>query len=101
MTPLPEPRAESGATRHLTRLGSECEFVIRTYVGFPVVLRGRPGTSTCSSAGEPTTSKPGRPRMFVTASVYPRHVGFEIRAEPFGTPLTQGMADAQQAELTE
>jgi hypothetical protein len=33
MTPLPEPRAESGATRYLTRLGSECEFVIRTYVG--------------------------------------------------------------------
>ena len=29
----------------------------------PVVLRGRPGTSACSSAGEPTTSKPGRPRM--------------------------------------
>ena len=25
----------------------------------------------------------------------------EIRPEPFGTPLTQGMADAQQAELTE
>ena len=30
---------------------------------FPVVLRGRPGTSACSSTGEPTTSKPGRPRM--------------------------------------
>src|SRR5947207_10907620 len=29
----------------------------------PVVLRGRPGTSACSSAGEPTTSKPDRPRM--------------------------------------
>ena len=28
-------------------------------------------------------------------------MGFEIRAEPFGTPLTQQMADAQQAELTE
>ena len=27
-------------------------------------------------------------------------MGFEIRAEAFGTPLTQGMADAQQAELT-
>ena len=25
----------------------------------------------------------------------------EIRAEPFGSPLTQAMADAQQAELTE
>ena len=43
-------------------LGSECEILIRTYV-FPVDLRGRPGTSACSSAGEPTTSKPGRPRM--------------------------------------
>jgi ribosomal-protein-alanine N-acetyltransferase len=32
MTPLPSPRAERGATRHLTQLGSECEFVIRTYV---------------------------------------------------------------------
>ena len=29
----------------------------------PVVLGGRPGTSACSSAGEPTTSRPGRPRM--------------------------------------
>ena len=29
----------------------------------PVVLRGRPGTSACSSTGESTTSKPGRPRM--------------------------------------
>ena len=46
-------------------LGGECEISVRTYVGFPVVLRGRPGTSTCSSAGEPTTSRPGRPRMFV------------------------------------
>ena len=63
LTPLPEPRAEFGATRHLTRLGGECEFRIRTCVCFPVVLRGRPGTSACSSAGESTTSKPGRPRM--------------------------------------
>jgi hypothetical protein len=30
---------------------------------FPVDLRGRPGTSACSSPGEPTTSKPGRPRV--------------------------------------
>ena len=28
-------------------------------------------------------------------------MGLEIRPEPFGTPLTKGMADAQQAELTE
>ena len=42
---------------------SECAIVIRTCVFFPVVLRGRPGTSACNSAGEPTTSKPGRPRM--------------------------------------
>ena len=32
MTPLPVPRAELGATRYLTRLGSECEVVFRTYV---------------------------------------------------------------------
>jgi hypothetical protein len=31
LTPLPEPRAELGATLYLTRLGGECEFVIRTY----------------------------------------------------------------------
>src|SRR3954452_18986969 len=31
----------------------------------PVVLGGRPETSACSSPGEPTTSKPWRPRMFV------------------------------------
>src|SRR5215471_11564817 len=37
--------------------------VFRTCVWFPVVLRGRPETSACSSAGEPTTSKPWRPRM--------------------------------------
>ena len=35
----------------------------------PVVLRGRPETSACSSAGEPTTSKPWRPRMCVRDSV--------------------------------
>jgi len=28
-------------------------------------------------------------------------VGIEIRREPFGSPVTQSMADAQQAELTE
>jgi GNAT superfamily N-acetyltransferase len=28
-------------------------------------------------------------------------VGIEIRPEPFGSPITQAMADAQQAELTE
>ena len=32
LTPLPEPRAESGATRHLDSLGGECEFVLRTCV---------------------------------------------------------------------
>src|SRR5262249_33469949 len=37
--------------------------VFRTCIWFPVVLRGRPETSACSSAGEPTTSKPWRPRM--------------------------------------
>src|SRR5581483_12517540 len=38
----------------------------------PVVLGGRPETSACSSPGEPTTSKPWRPRMFRTPEVYPR-----------------------------
>ena len=32
LAPLPEPRAEFGATRYLTRLGSECEVVVRTCV---------------------------------------------------------------------
>src|SRR6266487_1287238 len=32
LAPLPEPRAELGATRYLTRLGSECEIVVRTCV---------------------------------------------------------------------
>ena len=31
----------------------------------PVDLRGLPATSACSSAGESTTSKPGRPRMSI------------------------------------
>jgi hypothetical protein len=31
LTPLPEPRAQFGATRHLS-LGGECELIIRTYV---------------------------------------------------------------------
>src|SRR3954452_5740236 len=35
----------------------------------PVVLGGRPETSACSSSGEPTTSKPWRPRMFRPGSV--------------------------------
>jgi hypothetical protein len=47
-------------------LGGECEILIRTYV-VPVDLRGQPATSACSSAGEPTTSRPGRPRMCVRA----------------------------------
>jgi hypothetical protein len=32
LTPLPEPRAELGATRYLTGLGGECEVVVRTCV---------------------------------------------------------------------
>ena len=32
LTPLPESRAEFGATRHLTQLGGECEIVIRTCI---------------------------------------------------------------------
>src|SRR5881397_2199530 len=32
LAPLPEPRAELGATRYLTRLGSECEVVVRTCI---------------------------------------------------------------------
>src|SRR5579863_4076348 len=44
--------------------------VFRTCLVFPVVLRGRPETSACSSAGEPTTSKPWRPRMCVVKTVY-------------------------------
>src|ERR687898_572215 len=56
-------RARSDAPRYGLGSESECVIVIRTCVVFPVVLRGRPGTSACNSAGEPTTSKPGRPRM--------------------------------------
>jgi hypothetical protein len=63
LTPLPDPRAETGATRCL-----EARQRVRVryphLLGFPVVLRGQPGTSACSSSGEPTTSKPDRPRMF-------------------------------------
>src|SRR4051794_24589171 len=42
---------------------------------FPVVLRGRPETSACSSTGEPTTSKPWRPRMCVTRIVARNRAG--------------------------
>ena len=56
-------RARGDAPRYGLGSESECVIVIRTCVVFPVVLRGRPGTSACNSAGEPTTSKPGRPRM--------------------------------------
>ena len=55
--------ARGDAPRYGLGSESECVIVIRTCVVFPVVLRGRPGTSACNSAGEPTTSKPGRPRM--------------------------------------
>src|SRR5437870_13863220 len=34
-----EPRAEPGATRHLTGFGGECEFVIRIYVGSRCLTR--------------------------------------------------------------
>ena len=56
-------RARGDAPHYGLSSESECVIVIRTCVVFPVVLRGRPGTSACNSAGEPTTSKPGRPRM--------------------------------------
>ena len=39
LSPLTEPRAELGATRHLTRLGGECEVVVRTCVGFRCFTR--------------------------------------------------------------
>src|SRR6266481_3133255 len=63
LMPPPGSRAESGATRWLvvqTRQRVRDGFPhLRC---FPVVLRGRPETSACDSAGEPTTSKPWRPR---------------------------------------
>ncbi len=56
---------------------------------FPVVLRGRPGTSTCSSAGEPTTSRPGRPRMFVPTNC--TRDAREIRSRPPGEHRKQAL----------
>src|ERR1700744_5422566 len=62
--PAPGRRlARDDTLARLYRLGSECEVIFRTYLVFPVVLGGRPETSACSSTGEPTTSKPWRPRM--------------------------------------
>src|SRR5262249_31919813 len=83
--------------------------VFRTCVWFPVVLRGRPETSACSSAGEPTTSKPWRPRMFVRHMVSgfvqgrdyrrpPRTTGWRAArlVPPAGRPAlaSSGMTDA-------
>src|SRR3954452_3856666 len=45
----------------------------------PVVLGGRPETSACSSTGEPTTSKPWRPRMSCPGIV-PRLVRYRVEA---------------------
>src|SRR5262245_16726445 len=62
MTPLPEPRAESGATRYLTRLGSECEFVIRRYVGSRLFYEADRGP-------RPAAQPENRPRRDLVAPV--------------------------------
>src|SRR3712207_6496791 len=56
LTPLVRAtgRARGDALRYLLSSESECRVVFRTCCWFPVVLRGRPGTSACSSAGVPT-----------------------------------------------
>ena len=75
-------RARGDAPHYGLSSESECVIVIRTCVVFPVVLRGRPGTSACNSAGEPTTSKPGRPRMsghIVAAALPGKNLGQDAR----------------------
>src|SRR5919197_4997900 len=68
---MPLPGHGPGPGRHATqsvtkRRVRDCLPHLRLV---PVVLRGRPETSACSSTGEPTTSKPWRPRMFVARIV--------------------------------
>ena len=62
MTPLPEPRAESGATRRLTQLSGECEFVIRTYVGSRLFYEADRGP-------RPAAQPENRPRRNLVAPV--------------------------------
>src|SRR5204863_5062641 len=89
----------SGATRHLTRLGSECEFVIRTYVVSRLFYEADRGP-------RPAAQPENRPRRDLVAPVCFVRLQcslesvVEIRREPFGSPITQPMAEAQQAELT-
>src|SRR5581483_8514882 len=62
LTPLPSPRAERGATRCLTQLGSECEFVIRTYVGSRLFYEADRGP-------RPAAQPENRPRRDLVAPV--------------------------------
>ncbi len=74
LTPLPDPRAETGATRCL---GARQRVRLRDphLLCFPVVLRGRPGTSACSSSGD-------RPRRNQIAPVCLPHCSRLPRARP-------------------
>src|SRR5262249_36164529 len=62
MTPLPSPRAERGATRCLTQLGSECELFIRTYVGSRLFYEADRGP-------RPAAQPENRPRRDLVAPV--------------------------------
>ena len=70
----------------------------------PVVLGGRPGTSACSSAGEPTTSRPGRPRMCAHKSSldardrHRAHLLVRRRAAAFARDLQRGLAPTRRDE---
>jgi GNAT superfamily N-acetyltransferase len=95
MTPLPPPRAERGATRCLTQLGSECEFVIRTYVGSRLFYEADRGP-------RPAAQPENRPRRDLVApvcslqpqcSLAPR--GIESARSCSGARTTRPMADAQ------
>ena len=59
---------------------------------FPVVLGGRPETSACSSPGEPTTSKPWRPRMLCCPHCSPELVRAAPPAQVTAAVIADGVA---------
>jgi hypothetical protein len=61
----PSHGPSSERRRHLIEIRQRVRDFASHLRVLPVDLRGQPATSACSSAGESTTSRPDRPRMFV------------------------------------
>ena len=93
LAPRPRPRAEPGGTSpDLESTRRRVRDHASHLLCVPVVLRGRPATSARCSTGEPTTSRPGRPRMLSTK--HSRRCELATPAAAPGSPASQAVAVA-------